>query len=162
MNTLYVITGGNLGDRRKNLLEAKNFIEERIGNIVRSSSIYETEAWGSQGQPSYFNQVHQLSTSLKPKEIISAILKIEKDMGRIRTTKNASRIIDIDILFYNDEIIAKENLVIPHKEITNRRFVLMPLNEIAPDLVHPVLKKSIQELLTETGDSLKVTLLSTF
>lgn len=162
MNTLYLITGGNLADRRKNLMNAKNFIGERVGTIVCSSSIYETEAWGSEGQPSYFNQVHQISTSLEPKDVISVILKIEKEMGRIRTTKNASRIIDIDILFYNDEIISSKNLIIPHKEIPNRRFVLMPLNEISPELVHPVLKKSIKKLLKETSDSLKVSLLSTF
>lgn len=151
-----------MGDRKKNLETAVLYIEKRIGTIFKRSSIYETEPWGSKGQPSFYNQVLRVNTILSARECIHTILEIEKEMGRIRTIKNAARIIDIDILFYNDEIINTTDLVIPHKEIPNRRFVLMPLSEIEPNFIHPYLKKNMQELLSECEDPLKVSLLSTF
>ena len=161
MNKIFLITGGNIGDRKKNLQTAANAIEENIGNIIKSSSIYETEAWGNTDQAAFYNQVHIVESELAAKEIINKILAIEKKMGRIRTIKNAARIIDIDILFFNNEIINDPILTIPHKEISNRRFVLMPLSELDPDLVHPVLNLSINKLLSICKDPLNVTRLET-
>ena len=156
MNSVFLIVGGNLGNRKKNLQTAATLIDEQVGTIIQSSKIYETEPWGLTDQPAFYNQVHLVKSKLDAETIIDTILKIEKKMGRVRTIKNAARIIDIDILFFNEEIINEPNLVIPHREIPNRRFVLMPLNEIAPLLIHPVLKKNISELLSTCKDQLKV------
>jgi 2-amino-4-hydroxy-6-hydroxymethyldihydropteridine diphosphokinase len=156
MNTAFLITGGNMGDRRANLQTAAELISERIGTIEISSKIYETEAWGFRDQPAFYNQVHRIETSFSARKVLDSILKIEEEMGRIRTTKNAARIIDIDILFFNDEIVNEQNLVIPHPRIAERRFVLLPLNEIAPQMIHPVSQKTMSELLSLTSDELKV------
>lgn len=159
MNKIFLITGGNIGDRKKNLQTAALLIEKNIGKIIESSSLYETEAWGNNNQPSFYNQVHIIESKFSAEQIMDKILQIEKEMGRIRTIKNAERIIDIDILFFNDEIINLANLIIPHTEISNRKFVLMPLNELSPKMIHPVLKKTINELLSLCKDTLKVSLL---
>lgn len=160
MNSLFLITGGNIGNRKQNLQLAAQHIEQRIGNIRKSSSLYETAAWGNTNQPSFYNQVHIVATTLNVQQTMATILKIEKEMGRIRTVKNAARIIDIDILFFNDAIINTGSIIIPHKEIPNRRFVLMPLNELAPDWIHPALKKNMDELLSACEDELAVAALS--
>jgi 2-amino-4-hydroxy-6-hydroxymethyldihydropteridine diphosphokinase len=156
MNSVFLIVGGNLGNRKKNLQTAATFIDEQVGTIIQSSKIYETEPWGLSDQPAFYNQVHLVKSKLGAQTIIDTILEIEEKMGRVRTIKNAARIIDIDILFFNQEIIDEPNLIIPHREIANRRFVLMPLNEIAPLMIHPVVKKNISELLSECKDQLKV------
>jgi 2-amino-4-hydroxy-6-hydroxymethyldihydropteridine diphosphokinase len=156
MNTVYILTGGNLGDRLANLQKAKEYLGNETGNIVLSSSIYETEAWGNTDQPDFYNQVHIINTKLSAEQMMEKILKIEEQMGRVRTVKNASRIIDIDILFFNNDVINKRDLAIPHPEISNRRFVLTPLNELSPELVHPVLNKSINEWLSTCKDTLSV------
>jgi 2-amino-4-hydroxy-6-hydroxymethyldihydropteridine diphosphokinase len=161
MNTGYILTGANLGDRLANLQRAKEYLAIETGNIVASSSIYETEAWGNNDQPDFYNQVHIIDTKLSAEQMMERILKIEKQMGRVRGAKNASRIIDIDILFFNDDIINKKDLVIPHPEIINRRFVLTPLNELSPELVHPALNKTIKELLSTCKDTLNVRPLKT-
>jgi 2-amino-4-hydroxy-6-hydroxymethyldihydropteridine diphosphokinase len=161
MNKIFLIVGGNLGNRKKNLQTAATFIDEQIGAIIQSSKIYETEPWGLTDQPAFYNQVHLVKSRLDAQTIIDDLLKIEEKMGRVRTIKNAARIIDIDILFFNEEIINEPNLVVPHREIPNRRFVLMPLNEIAPLMIHPVFKKNISELLSTCKDQLKVAPLST-
>ena len=135
---------------------AAELVEKQIGKIIRRSAIYETEAWGFADQPAFFNQVLEIESKYPPGEVLNMILKIEENMGRKRTFKNAARIIDIDILFFNKEIINEQNLVIPHPEISNRRFVLSPLYEIAPQMIHPVLKKTIKTLLSETKDPLNV------
>ncbi|MEO7536374.1 MAG: 2-amino-4-hydroxy-6-hydroxymethyldihydropteridine diphosphokinase, partial [Ferruginibacter sp.] len=121
-----------------------------------SSGIYRTAAWGNTDQPDFLNQVIIADTKLNASETLQQILSIEKLMGRIRTTRNAPRTIDIDILFFNKEIISEKNLTVPHPEIPNRRFVLVPLNELSPDLRHPVLNKSIHVLLAECADPLNV------
>lgn len=154
MNHVYLITGGNIGDKKKNLGTATSFIEKKIGKILKSSAVYETAAWGNTHQPSFFNQVHFVETILNPDELMAVILGIEKKMGRVRTIKNAARIIDIDILFFNDAIIVSDLVIVPHKEIPNRKFVLKPLLELAPDYLHPILKKTIRQLETETMDTL--------
>ncbi|MEO6894074.1 MAG: 2-amino-4-hydroxy-6-hydroxymethyldihydropteridine diphosphokinase [Ginsengibacter sp.] len=155
MNKLFLITGGNIDDRKKSLETAANLVEKRVGKIINRSKIYETEAWGITDQASFYNQVLVLESKFSARHVLDTILKIEEEMGRKRTVKNAARIIDIDILFFNDEIVNEQNLIIPHPEISNRRFVLSPLNEIAPQMVHPGLKKSMKQLLSETKDQLK-------
>ena len=157
MNKVFIITGGNIGDRKKNLETAEKMIGEGIGAIIQASRIYETDAWGINDQPSFYNQVLIVVTKFSPDEVIKKILKIEEDMGRVRTIKNAARNIDIDILFFNDDIVNEQNLTIPHPQIANRRFVLMPLNEIASTKNHPIYNKSVSQLLAECKDELKVT-----
>jgi 2-amino-4-hydroxy-6-hydroxymethyldihydropteridine diphosphokinase len=161
MNKLFLITGGNVGNRKENLRTASKLIKEQIGAIIKSSKIYETDAWGITDQPPFYNQVHIVESEFSTDEIIGKILAIEKQMGRIRTIKNAARIIDIDILFFNDDIINTESVTVPHKEIANRRFVLSPLNELSPGFIHPLLRKSIHELLCDCKDELKATPIAT-
>ena len=156
MNRVYILIGGNLGDRESNLEKARTLIKSSLGEIIKISSIYETASWGINDQPHFLNQVLLLTTTFSPEKIMKEILFIEKNIGRIRSQKNASRIIDIDILFFNDEIIDQENLVIPHPEIQNRKFVLIPLLEIEPDLIHPVFNQTIKKLLSTSKDQLDV------
>jgi len=160
MNSVYLSIGGNLGNRIENLAIVRSFIKDEVGSIVMSSSVYETGSWGIKSQPDFLNQVLLVKTKLSPHKIMQLILSIENKMGRIRTYKNASRIIDIDILFFNDEIINLPNLTIPHPELQNRKFVLTPLNEIAADLIHPVFNQSMRNLLSTSKDMLEVRLLS--
>lgn len=156
MNTAYLLTGSNVGNREKYLAEARQEINESCGKIIKASSLYETAAWGKTDQPSFLNQALAVETSLKAEQLIRAILNIEKKMGRIRKEKYGSRIIDIDILLFNEEIYSGPSLVIPHPEMQNRRFVLEPLTEIAPTIIHPVFKKSIADLLEHCPDPLPV------
>ena len=156
MRTAYLLIGGNLGNRKENLSKAVSLINEQCGSLTRSSSIYETEAWGNTDQPSFLNQALEISTSLNARQLMRKVLKIEKEMGRVRKEKLGPRIIDIDILLFENEIHDLRFLKIPHPEIQNRRFVLVPLAEINSTLQHPVLKKSIAELLEECPDNLEV------
>ena len=156
MSTAHLLIGGNLGDRKENLLTAISLINEQCGSLTRSSSVYETEAWGKTDQPSFLNQALEISTPLNARQLMRKILKIEKEMGRVRKEKLGPRIIDIDILLFENEIHDLRFLKIPHPEMHNRRFVLVPLAEIDPTLQHPVLKKTIAELLEECPDNLQV------
>ncbi len=156
MSKVYLLLGSNLGDSQQQLSEAKKYIEQQIGRVVLQSSLYLTEAWGNIQQPDYFNQVIVVETALRVEETLHIILSVEKNMGRIRTQKNAPRIIDIDILFFDHQIVNKRDLIIPHPQLQNRRFALQPLHEIASDFVHPVFQKTIQQLLNECPDSLNV------
>ena len=156
MSKAYLLTGGNLGDRKENLSKAIELINEQCGRVTRSSSLYETAAWGITDQPSFLNQALEVSTSLNAKQLMRRILKVEKIMGRVRKEKFGPRIIDIDILFFENEIHDLSFLKIPHPELQNRRFVLVPLVEIDPELLHPVLKKTVAELLEECPDNLEV------
>jgi len=156
MNEAYLLTGGNTGDRLLNLQQAYFKIEKQAGTILKKSAIYETAAWGLTAQSPFLNQALLLSTLFGPEELLQKLLHIEQESGRERIVKMGPRIIDIDILFYNNEIISTSDLIVPHPQIANRRFVLTPLNEIAPDFVHPVLHKTIAELLKICPDSLKV------
>ena len=156
MKTVYLLLGTNMGDRNFNLSAATACIENDMGEILLKSSIYETEPWGVTDQQNYFNQILKISTQVSAQEILKKILSIEKKLGRKRTTKYASRIIDIDILFYNQDIIQEENLIIPHPLLHKRMFVLSPLFEMAPDYIHPVLHKSIKQLILECDDKNEV------
>ena len=156
MNIAYLLIGGNLGDREKNLGSAKANIQEQCGEVFLSSSLYETAAWGNTEQPSFLNQALAIKTSLTPIQLMRQILKIEKQMGRIREEKYGPRLIDIDILIYNDEIKKTKSLILPHPELQNRRFALLPLSEIAPGLTHPVFQKKIISLLKQCTDKLAV------
>ena len=156
MNTAYLLIGGNLGDRKMNLQQATTYISEQCGHVLQLSSLYETAAWGKTDQPPFLNQAVKISTKLNAKQLIRKLLKIEITMGRIREEKMGPRIIDIDILFFNNEILELRFLKIPHPEIQNRRFALVPLAEIEPTLLHPVLKKSVVQLLDTCPDKLEV------
>ena len=156
MNKAYLLTGGNLGDREQNLAKARSLINEQCGTIVSASSLYETAAWGKTDQPSFLNQALELDTDLNAKQLIRHVLKVEKIMGRTRDEKYGPRLIDIDLLLFNNEIHNYQFLKIPHPEMQNRRFALLPLAEIAADIIHPVLNKSMNELLKECKDELPV------
>src|SRR5436190_1091081 len=132
MNKTYLLLGSNMGDSELQLLIAIKNISRQVGNIIRKSKLYSTAAWGNTDQPDFLNQVLIVETKLTALQTIDIILGIEKKMGRVRTKKNAARIIDIDILFFNKEIIEEKNLHVPHPQIENRRFVLIPLNELSP------------------------------
>jgi 2-amino-4-hydroxy-6-hydroxymethyldihydropteridine diphosphokinase len=156
MNKAYLLTGGNIGDRHANLQKAASTIAERCGEVIRSSWVYETAAWGKEDQQDFLNQVLLINTNLTADKLIRIILQIEKEMGRSRKEKNEPRVIDIDILFFNDEIINDPDLIVPHPQLQNRRFVLQPLNEIAPDFIHPIFRKTVHQLLLECPDALAV------
>jgi 2-amino-4-hydroxy-6-hydroxymethyldihydropteridine diphosphokinase len=156
MNISYLLIGGNQGDRPARLATARDQIRTAGGDIRLISAIYETAAWGKTNQPDFLNQALQVTTSQDAPAWLLTLLSIEEKMGRRRQEKYGPRIIDIDILFFNNSIIREPQLTIPHPEIQNRRFALTPLEEIAPFLIHPVLGKSIRELLAECTDTLAV------
>lgn len=158
MNTAYLLTGANLGNRMNNLMAARDFLQRQAGRIIRHSSVYETASWGNTAQPAFLNQALLIETDLSAEQTMQKILLIEKEMGRVRTERNASRIIDIDILFFNKDIIQTKTLTVPHPQIQNRNFVLYPLHEIAPGFEHPLLKKTIRDLLLQCSDELSVKL----
>jgi len=156
MNTAYLLTGGNLGDREKNLAAAKEYIHLQCGKIISASALYETAAWGKTDQPPFLNQALEIQTALNARQLMRRILKVEKLMGRERKEKYGPRVIDIDILLFNKERHNYPLLKLPHPEMQNRRFALLPLAEIAPEIVHPVLNKTIKKLLQECADELAV------
>jgi 2-amino-4-hydroxy-6-hydroxymethyldihydropteridine diphosphokinase len=156
MNKIYLLLGSNLGKQMLELEKAKVQIEKKIGAIQRQSSFYRTAAWGNTQQPDFVNQIVIVQTKLTAVETLTTILSIEEKMGRIRTQKNAPRIIDIDILFFNKQIINTKQLIVPHAEIQNRKFVLIPLNELSPNFKHPIFNKTIHQLLPICKDTLAV------
>ena len=159
MNNVFLGIGTNAGNREENLKSAVNGINERIGTVIKSSSVYETEPWGFMTDDQFLNMVVKVETELSPSSLLPEINKIETLLGRIRNEKQyASRIIDIDILFYESLIIDESSLKIPHPLMHKRRFVLVPLCEIAPEMIHPVLKMSCTSLLESCKDESKVKL----
>ena len=156
MNKAFLLTGGNLGDRQQNLSTARTCITEQCGKIITASSIYETAAWGNSDQPAFLNQALEISTLFNARQLIRRLLKIEKQMGRVRKEKYGPRLIDIDILLFNNEIHNYHFLKLPHPEMQKRRFALLPLAEIAPDEIHPVINKTITKLLNDCKDELEV------
>lgn len=156
MNSIYILLGANLENPILQLNNAEKLLNQQLGNIEISSAIYESEAWGIEDQPLFYNQVLKISTILNPFESLKICQDIENELGRIRDKKWGSRIIDIDILYFNDEILQTKDLIIPHPFLHLRNFTLVPLNEIASDYIHPVLKLSNKNLLADSSDSLNV------
>jgi 2-amino-4-hydroxy-6-hydroxymethyldihydropteridine diphosphokinase len=152
----YVLLGSNLGDRQQNFEQARKLISSQAGNITRQSAVYQTLAWGNTDQPAYLNQVLEIQTELSPQMLLQKINEIEKEMGRERRVRWESRLIDIDILYFNSLVIETESLTIPHPQIAFRRFTLVPLAEIAPDYLHPVLQQTNLQLLQNCPDTLEV------
>jgi 2-amino-4-hydroxy-6-hydroxymethyldihydropteridine diphosphokinase len=157
MKKVFLGLGSNLGDRVENLRETKVRIEESIGAVVSASSVYETEPWGFVSDTDFLNMVLCVETDLSPSGLLGRILMIESQLGRIRRESQfSSRKIDIDILLYNNEIVNEAALKIPHPRMHKRRFVMVPLAEIAPSFIHPLLKKSIKSILKSCPDTSRV------
>ncbi|POY36042.1 2-amino-4-hydroxy-6-hydroxymethyldihydropteridine diphosphokinase [Solitalea longa] len=157
MSDLYVLLGGNLGNREENLTNAINLLGKRVGEIEKISSVYETSAWGKIDQPDFLNQAVKIQPfEVDPTKILTEILQIELDLGRQRIEHWGARVIDIDILLLGSYITNSQRLTIPHPQLQFRKFALTPLNDIASDVIHPVFMKSIQDLLKECIDPLEV------
>jgi 2-amino-4-hydroxy-6-hydroxymethyldihydropteridine diphosphokinase len=155
--TYYLLLGSNIQNPFHQLEKARSRIVQLIGLIEKTSLIYLTDAWGNTNQPPFLNQVIAVRSTSVPEKILEVTQQIEVELGRKRGTRWAERIIDIDILYAAHLIIELPLLTIPHPEIQNRRFTLVPLSEIAPDFYHPVLKKTSLEMLTDCKDTLRVT-----
>jgi len=156
MAEAYLFTGSNMGNRLEKIEEAARLITEHVGSIKKASAIYETEAWGNPNQAAFLNQALIVETSLSPEELLKKNLWIEHQMGRERLIKWDPRLIDIDILLYDNLVLNTEDLTIPHPYLHKRRFTLTALAEIAGKVVHPLLKKTINELLIDCADPLMV------
>lgn len=158
MNEVYLLLGTNLGERESYLHSARQEIALRVGRILAASSIYESEAWGVTDQAGFLNQVLLVASPSSPHALLEITQQIELELGRIRLKKWGERSIDIDILYYNDWLVETSNLTIPHPYIQDRRFTLVPLEELSANFIHPKLNKSQQSLLAECTDDLKVQL----
>ncbi len=153
MTHVYLLLGSNENNRFKSLEKARELIVLKCGKILKQSALYETEAWGLKEQNSFLNQAVMIDTKLPPVELLVQLKAIEKETGRKETVKWGPRVIDIDILFYGNEIVESEELKIPHPFLHQRKFTLEPLNEIEPGFIHPVLEKSVSVLLKECSDT---------
>jgi 2-amino-4-hydroxy-6-hydroxymethyldihydropteridine diphosphokinase len=154
---VYLLLGSNLGDRKKLINDAITQIEGRVGTIVQQSSFYETAAWGREDQPGFLNVAIGVDTVLNPMEVLEKVLGIEADLGRVRLDKWGSRLIDIDLILFDDLIVDEgQVLQIPHPQMQYRKFVLEPLAALIPDYKHPLLQQTIQELLESLDDNLAV------
>jgi 2-amino-4-hydroxy-6-hydroxymethyldihydropteridine diphosphokinase len=152
MNKAYLLIGGNMGDRLANLNEAIFHINALAGKMLKASSIYETAAWGMTKQPSFLNQALLIDTIHSAPQLMTILLAIEIKLGRKRDLPMGPRTIDIDIIYFNNEIIHTNDLIIPHPSMYKRNFVLIPMVEIAPNFIHPQLNKTNSALLTVCTD----------
>jgi 2-amino-4-hydroxy-6-hydroxymethyldihydropteridine diphosphokinase len=153
---IYLLLGSNLGDRAQLIGDAIEKIGQQIGTVFTRSALYETAAWGKEDQPAFLNVALGVDTGLAPLEVLKKALQIEQELGRIREVKWGSRLIDIDIILYEDLVVDEYDLQIPHPQMQYRGFVLKPLAEIAATALHPVLKKTVSELLQNLPDDLAV------
>lgn len=157
MNSICLLLGSNIENRLLNISKAIVLIEKKIGEIIERSSIYETEPWGFRSKDKFINLALTARTTLKPNEILEHILQIEKELGRKKTRKGyESRLIDIDIIFYNSEVVNTKKLIIPHPKLPERKFALIPVNEINSEYVHPVLNQPVNQILANCTDKKKV------
>ncbi|SMD32397.1 2-amino-4-hydroxy-6-hydroxymethyldihydropteridinediphosphokinase [Reichenbachiella faecimaris] len=156
MSQCHLLLGTNIGDKKHNLLQARELIIARIGKIIKPSAIYQTSAWGKEDQDDFLNQVLAIETEQSPEVLLGKCLDIEKDLGRVRFEHWGERLIDIDILYYGDQVITSQRLTVPHPEIQNRRFTLVPLVEIAPEYKHPKMNQTNKDLLGLCTDPLEV------
>jgi 2-amino-4-hydroxy-6-hydroxymethyldihydropteridine diphosphokinase len=156
MKRVFLLLGSNQGNRKAALEKACHLLSQKAGEIKKTSALYRTAAWGNTDQPDFFNQAIEIATPLSPDELLNTCLETESQMGRQRLEKWGERLIDIDILFYDNVVLQHEALQIPHPHIPFRRFTLVPLAEIAPDFVHPSLDKPVRQLLDECKDPLPV------
>ena len=152
----YLLLGGNLGDRAAYLRQAQQTLAATAGDIVAASTFYETAAWGVENQPAFLNQVLAVRTRLPAPELLAACLAAEQQAGRERLQHWGTRTLDVDILLYGQAIIATPTLTVPHPALPGRRFALVPLAELAPQLVHPQLHQTVAELLAHCPDPLAV------
>lgn len=160
MKTVFLLLGSNQGDSNAILTKARTLLEERLGVIEHASGIYRTAAWGKTDQPDFLNQALQVQTLHSPISSLSIINQIEDELGRQRTEHWGQRSLDIDILFFDQEIIHSARLVVPHPELHNRNFALTPLCSIAPKWEHPIFKRKVEDLLKQCPDQLPVFLIN--
>jgi 2-amino-4-hydroxy-6-hydroxymethyldihydropteridine diphosphokinase len=153
---IFILLGSNVGDCQANLLNARQEISRSIGEIITTSAVYKTAPWGNTHQPDFYNQVIGINSILTPDNLLEGIQEIEKSLGRKREVKWGPRIIDIDILLWGTRTIKAPHLTIPHPELPNRRFTLLPLTEIAPHFIHPLEHKTMLALLEACPDRLTV------
>jgi len=155
MNEVYLCLGGNLGNCFETFKQVCEHIKQIVGSVSKQSSLYQSQAWGMDNAPDFFNQVIKVETTLSAEELLLILLEIEKKLGRTRTetTTYQSRLIDIDILFFNKKIIETDTLHVPHPRLHLRKFVLEPLNEITSNFIHPLLNKTMAELLYDCPDT---------
>ena len=147
MSIVYIGIGSNLGDREKNCTRAIELLEKKGITVKKKSSLYKTEPWGIKDQPEFLNMAIEIETYLKPRELLGFLKQIEAEIGREKSYKWGPRLIDLDILLFDDIILDEDNLKIPHPLMHKRDFVLRPLQEIAPDIIHPSFKMNIGKLL---------------
>jgi len=154
MHSIIILLGSNQGNSKDLIIKAEQLLQAKLGKCINASSIYESEAWGFQSETNFLNKVLAIETKLKPNEILRISLDIENELGRKRNTNGySSRTMDIDLLFYDNQIIEENDLEIPHPRLHLRRFALAPLAEILPDFIHPKLRKTIHELLDSCTDN---------
>ena len=156
-HTAYLLLGGNLGDRVANLKKAIELLNDKVGGVLSVSSLYETAAWGKTDQPAFLNQAVALKTRLSALEVLDFALNIEQELGRVRKDKWGERLIDIDLILFGDQVInIPDKLQVPHPHMQHRKFVMEPLAEIAPDVLHPVLGETMLSICRNISDPLEV------